>query len=257
MRFASRFLPVIQIDNFLQGHLTDLSCGMCSPYSPSDSWEPPSTVVVEAEPTAHELQLAQDLAVCMMSGRIELVWGLANSIATEKSIEQRGAMTDASKRQRGGRSLSPSPTSTAGTASCPVVDKKVEPGTAGVKPKPQTPSSKKDLTSDWTFPPGIGDIPTWGATVLDWGKCKDKTYQEVAEDTSEGGLSYRRWLLARKDSGSPNLKDLASYLYARTCLNDLPQAPVPQIAIPGTSKPRVFRDPEISETETTSSRSRK
>ena len=220
---------------------------MCSPYSPAEGWEPPTTVVVDAEPTGPELQLAQDLAACMLAGRLELVWGLANQIATEKSNEARGAMTDGSKRLRG---HSP-PASPVNTASAPV--------SAAAPPKAPSKAkaagAKKTVTPDWSFPPGINDLPTWGATVLDWGKCKDKTYQEVAEDVSESGLSYRRWLLARKESGSPNLKDLATYLHARTCLNDLPQAPSATLPIPGTTKARVLRDPNLSETETSSSRS--
>ena len=74
---------------------------------------------------------------------------------------------------------------------------------------------------------------------------------------SEEGLSYRRWILARKSSGSAGLKNLANYMFVRAEAGDLPMAEkTPAALIPGTLKPPVLRS-STSESESVSGYSTK
>ena len=243
------------------------------PSTPEGEWAD-SAVVVEAEPTLEERQLAEALAVTMMTGRIELVWTLANEIVMNQAqATQGGAMTDGSKRLRG-HSPTPSPMAPPSPASlgslASLMSSVAGTGTGGGTQRqmvsaavkapaaraPQTPSIQSPTTPSSTgaLPEGVPDLATWGQTLLTWGKHAPKqiTYADLAGDVSEEGLSYRRWILARKASGSAGLKDLANYMFALAEAGELPMAEkTPAALIPGSLKPRVLRS-SASESESAS-----
>ena len=116
-------------------------------------------------------------------------------------------------------------------------------------PAPSTPAS---------LPPGVPDLSTWGETLIQFGKlsnvdpAKCKTYLEMASDTSESGMSYRKWIMSRRSTGGPELRDLAEWLFAVQEQGDLPTPPLEGASkIPGTTKTRVFRDSSDTESSST------
>ena len=212
---------------------------MSSQEQPSfaDLWSDGEEAIVigsDSIPTDAEEALAEALSGVMLAGRGDLVWTYAQDIANRRlAAAQPGAMTDGSKRLRGqdGADLGPLDHNEV-FRNRPTMGPMVK-NDVRASPAPTTPSS---------LPDGVKDMTVWGSTIIRFGKLAQKsvTYLEFARDTSEGAVGYRKWLMARRHSGGPELRDLAEFLFALEDCGELPQAPKTAM-IPGSSKPRVTK----------------
>ena len=85
------------------------------------------------------------------------------------------------------------------------------------------------------LPPGVTSIEDWGSYKVAFGKYeKKKTYAQIFTEEGKEMISYRKYLWSHRNSGSPQLRDLAAYLKAMNYDGETDQMP----KIPGTDVAR-------------------
>ena len=131
---------------------------------------------------------------------------------------QTGAMSDGSKRAR--------PSSPAGPAG-PPPPQPVRPH--GGAPPPGALRGNSSMTTSSVgggqpldhvvvatheLPEGVSSLTHWGQTMINFGKMKSRqiSYYDLAIDGSESEVNYKEWVMARVQTGSDQLKDLALFL---------------------------------------------
>lgn len=137
-----------------------------------------------------------------------------------------GAMTDASRRLRDEAELemhqapivrAKAKAKSAATAPGGYQNQHTPGADSAVNPANLLVGGMEAFEAEIAIPPGVGDIHTWGRTVIEFGKYKGKNvgYEELLGVDP----NYVQWVITHETASShPLFRDLAAFLKLRTSL---------------------------------------
>ena len=149
------------------------------------------------------------------------------SMGKGSSSAELGAMTDAPKRRGDEIESRPKARGIGAYASIPA------------PPAPEL--GEKMVTI--TFPEGIADLPTWGATLMTCGKVASErlSYEELRSSENADHVQYCKWLMARATTMKGQFKDFISYVQAYEAqFGKIDEQQLP-VYIPGTKEKRILK----------------